>query len=76
MKKVVLFLVILYKKYISPYFWGSCKFYPSCSDYFGESVENFGVLRGSLYGFMRLLRCNPFSKGGFDPVKKEGKKLD
>ena len=63
-------LIKFYQKHISIYYRGSCKFYPGCSQYFMESVENFGVLKGSLYGLRRLLKCNPFSKGGYDLIKK------
>lgn len=74
MKKVIKFLILFYKKHISIYFFGSCRFYPGCSQYFLESVEKFGAFRGSVYGIWRILRCNPFSKGGFDPVKEKIKK--
>ncbi len=60
-----------YKKNISFLFNGCCKFSPSCSEYFMESVERFGVVKGCFLGFLRILRCNPFSKGGFDPVIKK-----
>ena len=69
MKILILRLLKFYKKNISFLYYGSCKFHPSCCDYFMQSVEKFGALKGSFYGFLRLLRCNPFSKGGFDPVK-------
>lgn len=59
-----------YKKNISFLFNGSCRFCPSCSEYFLEAVETFGVLKGCFLGFKRLFRCNPFCKGGFDPVVK------
>ncbi len=70
MKKVIIKLIRFYQKNISFYYRGRCKYYPSCSQYFIESVEVFGVLKGSLKGILRLLKCNPFSKGGFNPVKK------
>ena len=75
MKRLIVFLISFYKKYISIYFYGSCRFNPSCSEYFIESVERFGVFLGSFYGIKRLLRCNPFFKGGFDPVKQKIDKL-
>ncbi len=64
-----MFLLKFYKKYISIFFTGSCKYYPSCSDYCFAAVEKFGVIRGGLLGLKRFLKCNPFSKGGYDPVK-------
>ncbi len=70
MKKVIIKLIRFYQKNISFYYKGRCKYYPGCSQYFIESVEEFGAVKGSLNGLKRLLRCNPFSKGGFDPVKK------
>lgn len=72
MKKVVIFLIRLYKKYISKifHFLGSnCKFYPTCSDYTIQAVEKYGVIKGLYLGIKRILKCNPFSKGGYDPLK-------
>jgi putative membrane protein insertion efficiency factor len=59
----------VYKRYISSLFPPSCKYSPTCSQYTIEAVERYGVLKGGFLGAWRLLRCNPFSKGGFDPVK-------
>lgn len=58
-----------YKRYISPLFPPSCRFSPTCSQYTIEAIRKYGVLKGGFLGAWRLLRCNPFSKGGFDPVK-------
>jgi len=58
-----------YKKYISPYLPPACRFYPTCSEYAREAVLRHGVLKGALKAAWRLLRCNPLSKGGYDPVK-------
>ncbi len=49
----------------------SCKYIPSCSEYAYEAIEYYGAFRGSLKAIWRILRCNPFSKGGIDPVKKQ-----
>ena len=69
MKKIMLGSINFYKYAISPY-KGSvkCKFYPTCSDYAKEAIETYGVAKGSALAAKRFLRCNPFSKGGFDPV--------
>ncbi|WP_240432620.1 membrane protein insertion efficiency factor YidD [Rubrobacter indicoceani] len=57
-----------YQRYISPLFPPSCRFTPSCSQYTLEAISKHGPLRGVLLGGWRLLRCNPFGKGGHDPV--------
>ena len=70
-KRIVTGLLRLYKVGISPLLPPACRFQPTCSEYAMESVEFHGVLRGLTLAFCRLLRCNPFSKGGFDPVPHE-----
>jgi uncharacterized protein len=65
---VLLFLIRFYITFLSPFFGGSCKFYPSCSNYAFEAVMTHGARRGSVLAVKRLLRCRPFTKGGFDPV--------
>lgn len=57
-----------YQKYISPWKKTKCPYYPSCSQYGLEAIEKHGVLKGSILAIWRILRCNPFSKGGYDPV--------
>ena len=69
MKRLVIALVRFYQKRISPKFAPRCKYVPTCSFYFIEAVEKKGLARGMLAGTWRILRCNPFSKGGYDPVK-------
>lgn len=69
MKKVLLFLIRFYRKYMSPYkLSGHCIYIPTCSEYALEAIEKYGALKGGLLTAWRILRCNPFSKGGFDPV--------
>jgi len=68
MKRMVLAFLSFYKKAISPYLGNNCRFSPTCSEYAMGAVERFGVLRGSLLAVWRILRCNPFCKGGYDPV--------
>ena len=58
----------LYQKYISPYKGYKCPYYPSCSQYGIEAIEKHGTLKGGLLALWRILRCNPFSHGGYDPV--------
>ncbi|KQC13518.1 MAG: hypothetical protein APR63_00450 [Desulfuromonas sp. SDB] len=57
-----------YQILISPYLPSRCRFYPSCSDYAYHAIEKFGLIKGAGLGLWRLVRCNPFSKGGYDPV--------
>ncbi len=57
-----------YKLMFSPFYAGSCRFLPSCSDYASEAVARFGVVRGSFLAARRLARCNPFGSHGLDPV--------
>ena len=58
-----------YQKYISPLLGHRCKYYPSCSEYTKQAIHKYGFFRGFVKGFFRILRCNPFSKGGYDPLK-------
>ena len=56
----------IYQKIISPLFPNSCRFYPSCSEYFILAIEKYGIIIGTIKGSYRILRCNPFSQGGID----------
>ena len=58
-----------YQRLVSPMLPPSCRYWPSCSQYTVDAVEKHGVLKGGLMGAWRILRCNPWSKGGIDPVK-------
>lgn len=60
--------VKLYRAAASPLLKPRCKYMPTCSEYFEQAVRKYGILRGSARGFYRVLRCNPFSKGGYDPL--------
>ena len=68
MKEIATWLLLGYKRLISPLLPASCRFVPTCSEYAAEAVARHGMLRGSVMAAWRLLRCNPFSRGGFDPV--------
>ena len=70
MKKAFVFLIKLYQKYLSPLKKPCCRFYPTCSAYAIEAIEKKGLIRGGLMSVWRVLRCNPFNKGGYDPVEK------
>jgi hypothetical protein len=74
-KTVLLGALRGYKWAISPMFPPACRYLPTCSEYATEAVERYGAVRGSLMAVWRLLRCHPFSKGGYDPVV-DGAKVD
>ena len=69
MKYVFIILIKGYQKVISPLFPPSCRFYPTCSEYAAQSLEKYGVVIGGAKAVWRILRCNPFNKGGFDPLE-------
>ncbi|MDQ0151103.1 membrane protein insertion efficiency factor YidD [Eubacterium multiforme] len=69
MKKVLINLIRFYRKNISPLKNPCCKYVPTCSQYAIEAIEKYGAFRGGFMALWRILRCNPFSKGGYDPVK-------
>ncbi len=73
MKTLLIFLVKLYQKYLSPFFPGCCRYRPTCSQYMIEAILKHGVLKGCWLGIKRILRCRPFGGQGYDPVpdKKE-----
>lgn len=65
---VMVFVIRVYQRAISPFLPRVCRFQPSCSQYFIEALQKRGVLMGMLLGVWRILRCNPFCQGGYDPV--------
>ena len=69
MKFLVLDLLSVYKAVISPFLPPACRFEPTCSDYARQAVEKYGAVKGTWMGVKRILRCQPFCKGGHDPVK-------
>jgi putative membrane protein insertion efficiency factor len=60
-----------YRRFVSPALPARCKYYPSCSAYALQALETYGILRGAVLAAWRLLRCNPFSHGGYDPVSAQ-----
>ncbi|WP_207302957.1 membrane protein insertion efficiency factor YidD [Bacilliculturomica massiliensis] len=69
LKKLLIALIRGYQTLISPMFPPTCRFYPTCSAYFIQAVEKYGALKGSWLGIRRILKCHPFHKGGYDPLK-------
>ena len=69
MKNLLIKLINFYQKHISSGTNPHCKYYPSCSEYTKQAIEKYGAIKGVAKGTWRILRCNPFSKGGYDPVK-------
>lgn len=70
MSKVCIFLLTIYRKWISPLKKPTCRFYPSCSQYSIEAYKTYGFLKGTYLTLKRILRCHPFHPGGYDPLKK------
>lgn len=72
MKKILIYLITVYQKHISLWFQSKnihCKFYPTCSEYTKQAIQKYGSGKGLIKGVIRILKCNPFSKGGYDPLK-------
>lgn len=75
--KITIFFILLYQKTLSPdhgvfHFWyphGFCRFFPSCSEYGKKAFQKNGFRKGLILALFRIFRCNPFGKGGYDPVK-------
>ena len=70
-RRVFVAPIRVYQRLLSPLLGPRCKYYPSCSEYAVQSIERFGILRGLVLAGWRLLRCNPWSHGGFDPVEDQ-----
>ena len=72
MKNILIFMIEKYQKHISTWLKNKnidCKFYPTCSEYAKQAIEKYGAIKGLFLGIKRIFRCNPFSKGGYDPLK-------
>ncbi len=77
MKRLFIKIIRFYQKYISARTAPCCKYYPVCSVYGIRAIERFGAFKGTFMTVWRILRCNPFSKGGYDPVpEKKVKRID
>ena len=68
MRYVLIFLIKIYQHAISPFLPDSCRFYHTCSNYFFEALKSRGFFTGTYLGIKRILKCNPFFEGGYDPV--------
>ena len=68
MKKIMIKGILFYRKYLSPRKRTKCPYFPTCSEYGLQAVEKYGAIKGGLLALWRIVRCNPFSKGGYDPV--------
>ncbi len=69
MRTLLIGVVKLYRKYISPLKKPCCRFYPTCSQYAIQALEKYGALKGSYLSIKRILKCHPLNKGGYDPLK-------
>lgn len=67
--RILVKIIEFYQKRISPKMGHRCKYYPSCSEYAKQAIIKYGAIKGIIMGIGRILKCNPFSKGGYDPVK-------
>jgi putative membrane protein insertion efficiency factor len=68
-KDVLIALIRIYQRAVSPFMKPSCRFYPSCSEYAVQALGAYGLLRGTVMAAWRVMRCNPWCRGGFDPVR-------
>ncbi|WP_129599563.1 membrane protein insertion efficiency factor YidD [Anaerophilus nitritogenes] len=69
MKKLLIGMLKVYQKYISPFKNKTCRFYPTCSQYAVEAITKYGAIKGILLSIKRILKCHPFHPGGYDPLK-------
>jgi len=68
MKRLLVLLIVLYQKLISPLKGQTCRFYPTCSEYSIQALQKYGFIKGSWKSIKRILKCHPFHPGGHDPV--------
>lgn len=70
-QKAAIVVLKSYRLLLSPFMGNQCRFYPSCSQYTESAIKHYGILKGIFYGLWRILRCNPFHSGGYDPVPRQ-----
>ena len=68
-RKIEVYIISFYQRHISTQTSKKCKFYPTCSEYVKQAVDKYGIIKGNILGIIRILKCNPFSKGGVDKLK-------
>lgn len=71
LKSVLLKVIKFYQKAVSPSLPNTCRFYPSCSEYGRQAIEEYGPIKGTYLALKRVLRCHPLNSGGYDPLTKE-----
>jgi putative membrane protein insertion efficiency factor len=71
MREILVLPIRGYQRFLSPALPRSCRYHPSCSQYAIDALRSYGVFRGSVLAVWRIMRCNPFSDGGYDPVEKQ-----
>ena len=71
MKFLILKIIRLYQKYLSPLLGPSCRFHPTCSEYTFQAIETYGVFKGGILAIKRILKCNPWGGSGADPLPRE-----
>jgi putative membrane protein insertion efficiency factor len=69
MRTLLVYLIRLYQKFVSPCFPPTCRFYPTCSTYAIQAIDRYGAIRGTLIAVRRIIKCHPFHPGGYDPVQ-------
>ncbi|MEO0288068.1 MAG: membrane protein insertion efficiency factor YidD [candidate division WOR-3 bacterium] len=69
MNRIFIFFIKIYKIYVSPLFPPTCRFTPTCSEYSLQAYQKYNFIKASFLTIKRILRCNPFSKGGYDPLE-------
>ncbi|WP_082680516.1 membrane protein insertion efficiency factor YidD [Oceanivirga salmonicida] len=69
MKRILIKIIKIYQKISNKYLRKRCKYYPTCSEYMKQAIEKYGIFKGIYLGTKRILRCNPFTYGGYDPLK-------
>jgi|TARA_B110001454_G_scaffold175125_1_gene166818 putative membrane protein insertion efficiency factor len=71
MKKIPIFFILIYQRFISPLVGPSCRFHPTCSEYSIQAITKYGVVKGAALSVKRILRCNPWGGSGIDPIPGE-----